>query len=114
MSDKKPYWWPELIDEAFFARLRKDYPENAHMSDEELAEYYEVAGQKYADCWDHVGDARGDWEPLADAYLALRAACKDLLGAVYIGEGKVVAPTAIVPALRKITAAMRFDGDRDE
>jgi hypothetical protein len=30
-----------------------------------------AGGYKYADTWDHLGDARHDYEQLADAYLDL-------------------------------------------
>ena len=72
MSEKGEYWWPELADADYFARMRKDYPEHSHLSDEELGEYFEVRG-KYADTWDHAGDAYNDYEPLADDWFKLRA-----------------------------------------
>lgn len=45
-KNKKPWWYPQLDDG----------------SDE--------GGRKYRVLWDHIGDAYGDYEPLADAYLA--------------------------------------------
>lgn len=69
MSDKK-YWEPVLCDDTYFARLRKDYPENAAMSDSELHDHYNDS-RKYQVLWDHLGDAYSDYEPLADAYLSL-------------------------------------------
>ena len=67
------HWVPVPIDAAYLARLRSDYPEHASESDEELLDYFNEDGGKYATLWDHVGDAHSDYEPLADAYFALRA-----------------------------------------
>lgn len=64
MSDK-PFWYPVLCDEIYYKRLREDYPENAHWSDDELWDYYNE-GNKYSILWDHIGEA---YEPLADAFL---------------------------------------------
>jgi len=72
MSEKKEWWFPVLCDEEHFARLREDYPENAHITDEELHDHYDH-GKKYSTAWDHVGDAYVEYEELADAYLALLA-----------------------------------------
>lgn len=81
---EKPYWFPTLVDKPYFDQLRKDYPDNAHMSDEELHEYY-ANGAKYSTTWDHIGDAYEDFEPLADAFLTLLDACK---AALDVGEIK--------------------------
>lgn len=70
--DDKPWWFPVLCDEEYFARLREDYPNKAHLSDRELQVHFNN-GAKYATLWDHIGDAYGDYEPLADAYLELLA-----------------------------------------
>lgn len=70
----KPYWWPELPDDEWRARLRADYPEKtAGWSDEQLNDHYHVYGWKYTDTWDHLKDARQAYEALADAFLALVA-----------------------------------------
>lgn len=69
----RPYWFPVLCDESYFARLREDYEEDAAMSDEELHEKYND-GLKYQQLWDHTGDAYSDFEPLADDYIKLRSA----------------------------------------
>ena len=63
-------WWePQLIDDAFLARLRKDYPDRAILSDNELLFEFDYGdGRKYATTWDHIGDAYEQFEPLADAY----------------------------------------------
>lgn len=66
----RPYWYPTLCDGAYCARLREDYPDDAHMSDEELCEEYND-GLKYSITWDHAGDAYDEYEPLADAFLEL-------------------------------------------
>jgi hypothetical protein len=69
----RPWWFPELTNEKWLARIRSDYPENAAgKDDDELREEY-ADGWKYADTWDHLGDARGEYEKLADAYLELLA-----------------------------------------
>ena len=67
MSEEKPYWWPVLSDESWCDRLRSEYPEHSDKSDEELRDHF-ADGWKYADVWDHLGDARDDWEGLADAF----------------------------------------------
>lgn len=69
-----PWWWPRLAnDPEYLATFRKDMPETAEgMTDEDLAEYL-GEGWKYADTWDHLGDAREEYEKLADAFLALVA-----------------------------------------
>lgn len=73
MSDNKEWWEPTLTDDAWCERIRKDYPENADLTDSELRDYY-ADDQKYATTWDHVGDAYSQFEALADAYLALKNA----------------------------------------
>ncbi len=70
-----PWWWPERTDEAFFGRLRKDYPEDAHLSDEALREEYDAPG-KYSTTWDNTGDAYDEYEKLADAFLVLIEVCE--------------------------------------
>lgn len=73
MADK-PYWWPELADDAWRARIRSDYPdEAAAMDDDEIDDTYNEGGTKYVDMWDHLGDARESYEQLADAFLRLVA-----------------------------------------
>jgi hypothetical protein len=74
MSDElKPWWFPEITDAAWCDRIRKDYPEDAAgMDDDDIREQY-ANGCKYADLWDHVGDARSQFEALADAYLSMLA-----------------------------------------
>jgi hypothetical protein len=68
-----PYWHPVLSDDKWLARIRADDPEDvAGMSDETIRDEY-AHGLKYADVWDHVGDAREDWEKLADDWNRLRA-----------------------------------------
>jgi hypothetical protein len=70
MSKKRPYWYPTLCDAEYFARLRRDYPEDAHFSDEGLLQHYND-GNKYQILWDHIGDAYDDYELLSDAFLYL-------------------------------------------
>lgn len=71
MSEDRPYWFPKLTDAAWIARVRADYPKDTEgMSDEWVRDTY-AGGHKYADTWDHLGDARHDYEQLADAYLDL-------------------------------------------
>lgn len=79
MSDEKPWWFPELTDAAWVARIRADYPEDTQGLDDDTVRDEYADGMKYADTWDHLGDARGSYEPLADAYLALLAEPDPLL-----------------------------------
>ena len=74
-----PWWYPTKCEEAYFAQLRKDYPEIADMSDEELNEYYNE-GKKYQILWDHIGDAYEEYVPLADAFLKAESRVKELEG----------------------------------
>lgn len=74
---KGDYWIPELADTAYFARLRKDHSDKAAWTDEQLNDYFNENDQKYPTTWDHVGDANDDYEPLADAYFALRERLRD-------------------------------------
>ena len=68
------YWHPVLCDKEHFDRLRRDYPEDTEgMSDEDIHEYYDES-RKYSDVWDNIGDARADWEMLADDWFRLRQA----------------------------------------
>lgn len=68
---ERPCWFPTLMDARWVAGVRADHPkETDGMSDEFLRESYGNGG-KYADTWDHLGDARHDYEKLADAYLEL-------------------------------------------
>ena len=56
--EEKPYWWPEVIGPEWRARLRKDHLEDTiDMDDDALDEYYSE-GWRYADTWEHLGDAR--------------------------------------------------------
>jgi hypothetical protein len=73
----KPYWFPVLTDAAWVARIREDYPDDTDgLSDESIRDQY-ADGCKYADTWDNLGDAREDYEKLADAYLAMLAAAPE-------------------------------------
>ena len=73
MADMKGEWWyPRLVDDAYLKRLRKDYPESAHLADDELRAEYECE-EKYATLWDHIGDAYGEYEKVADRMLELEA-----------------------------------------
>ena len=51
MATRAPWWWPELADD----------DERDH------------TGWRYTDTWDHLGDARSEYEKLADAFLGLVA-----------------------------------------
>lgn len=75
---KKEWWYPEKVDDKYIARLRADYPERAHLSNEELLEYFEVNDNKYAVTWDHLGDAYPEYEELADAYFEVVAQLEEL------------------------------------
>jgi len=74
---EKPYWWPVLADAKWCEILRKHYPDKADWTDEELQEHFNEHDMKYCDVWDHLGDAREDWEQLADNFLALTAWARD-------------------------------------
>ena len=102
MSDK-PYWFPELCDEAYFKRLREDYPDKAEMSDEELHDYYNE-GRKYAVTWDHVGDAYEEYENLADAFLGLVKASGEMLDTM-ANKGRLDDPAWAAP-IRALRAAL--------
>lgn len=79
MKNDKPSWYPVLCDDAYFARLREDYPIKAGWSDEKLHEYFNY-GAKYSTMWDHLGEAYVDYEKLADAFLELEKKFEDLQG----------------------------------
>lgn len=115
MSDKTPYWFPVLCDGDYFARLRSDYPENAHMSDEELHDYYND-GLKYQNLWDHTGDAYSDYEPLADSYLEILAALKGMVQRfeLYAGENDIHAGHHDKALLDKARAAISIAEGADE
>jgi hypothetical protein len=66
----KPWWYPVRCDAQYCEDLRKDYPENASMTDRELIEHYND-GRAFVCVWGTVGEAYGEWERLAEAYLAL-------------------------------------------
>ena len=70
MSKEKPWWFPELVGPELANRLRNDYPNQAHMADDEILSFYDY-DKKYAIMWDNLGDAYSSYETLADAYLAL-------------------------------------------
>lgn len=68
---EKQWWEPELCDSQYFERLRLDYPDKAHLSNEDLHEHFNNS-LKYSITWDHIGDAYDEYENLADAYLELK------------------------------------------
>ena len=71
MADDKPSWWPQLVTPEWRMRIRADYPEDTvGMNDDALDDYY-ADGWRYATTWDHLGDARCDYQELADAFLKL-------------------------------------------
>lgn len=95
-DEKKPWWYPELVDASYLARLREDYPEHAAWGDDELRSHYDCES-RYGVTWDHIGDAYEEYEPLADAYLKaegelveLREAATDVLKSIenYTSENK--------------------------
>jgi hypothetical protein len=70
-NNERPYWFPKLTDAAWIARMRADYPKGTKgMDDDRVRDTY-AEGCKYADTWNNLGDARHDYEQLADAYLDL-------------------------------------------
>ncbi|WP_333846939.1 hypothetical protein [Phaeobacter italicus] len=82
---QKPWWWPEKVDSNYFDRLRDDYPERAHMTNGELEEHFEVEEGCFSDTWDHLGDAREEYEYLADFALEAHDALKGLYDALDSG-----------------------------
>ncbi len=64
----KEHWEPVLADAEYAEHLRKDYADDANMSDEDILFKY-CGFRKYVILWDHVGDAYLDYERLADEYL---------------------------------------------
>ena len=70
-TTEKPWWFPVITDAAWCERIRSDYSEDTDgMDDDDIREQY-ADGCKYADLWDNLGDAREQFEKLADAYLEL-------------------------------------------
>lgn len=70
------HWYPRMADEEHFNELRKDYPDHSHKTDEELNNHFN-RGRKYTVTWDHVGEAYGDYEKLADAFFELQTELKE-------------------------------------
>jgi len=74
MSNDKPWWWPEIIDDDHIARLRADYPETTdNMDDESVLDCFDDGKTKgqFSITWDHLGDAYNEYEKLASAFLRL-------------------------------------------
>ena len=67
-----PWWWPVRADKNWMQRIRDDYPEATGLDDDEIAEKY-ADGWPFADTWDHLGDAREEYQPVAEELLALYA-----------------------------------------
>ncbi len=68
---KRPHWFPVRTDAKWLARIRAEYSEDTEgLSDDAIRDKY-ADGWKYADTWDHLGDARASYEPLADDYITL-------------------------------------------
>lgn len=70
--NEKPWWYPKIVNADYCKRLREDYPESAHMSDDELRTEYDCE-EKYQHCWDHVGEAYKAFEKVADRMIELEA-----------------------------------------
>ena len=74
-TNDEPWWWPVPVTPEWRLRIRADYPEDtAGMCDQTL-DYTYTDGDRYADTWDHLGDARAEYQELADAFLKLVAEC---------------------------------------
>lgn len=70
-SEERPWWWPELTDDAWCEKTRDEYPDSlTELTNDEIREEY-ADGLKYANTWDNVGDAVEEHERLADAFLTL-------------------------------------------
>jgi len=72
-SKENEWWWPVVVDDAYFNQLRSDYPDKAEWSNESLADYFEVEEGGFSDTWDHAGDARDEYAEVAKHMLTLRA-----------------------------------------
>ena len=74
-ANKYDYWHPKITDVAWCKEIREEgYDEDdADLDDEGIRDHY-ADGAKYAVTWDHVGDAKDDWEPMADDWILL---CKE-------------------------------------
>ena len=103
MTDEEtPYWYPTRIDEAWFARIRKDYPEVTRgLSDGEIQVLYAHGCSTYTDVWDHLGDARNDWEKLADAFFALKDELRQALANKQILEAEIGGRNQEIDSLRR-------------
>ena len=67
----KPWWWPQRVDQEWLQRLRQDYPDKKDWSDYSLINYFNDGRTEFSDTWDHLGDARDEYEELAAAFLDL-------------------------------------------
>ena len=75
---ENPWWFPTLTNAEWIAQIRAEYPDDTQeKSDAFIREYY-AGGRKYADTWDNLGEAREEYEKLADAYLELLAKVGDV------------------------------------
>ena len=72
MTEEKPWWWPVLTDEAWCNEMRQEFSEEIEEDDDDETIRGDYAnGMKYANTWDHTGDAAEEHEKLADAFLKL-------------------------------------------
>ena len=69
---EKPWWLPKFeVDEEWIKDARNKYPEDTKgVSDSKVVDMF-YGGDKYADKWEYLCDARESYEALADAYLEL-------------------------------------------
>lgn len=107
MDEVKPWWWPQEINADWYAQLRAHYPERVSgWSDERLLDFYGEGCTEFSDTWDHLGDARAEYEKLARAFLDLVSETgKSPADFVAVKEGfplvhAMVLPTIIQAALQ--------------
>ena len=72
-AEGQEWWWPKLVGKETIERLRRGYPEEERLNDDELLMRFGYEGHKYeaSALWDHVGDAKADYDRLADSHASL-------------------------------------------
>lgn len=71
MDNDEPWWWPTELNAERYDAWRREYPEKADWSDEDLAEYFADGWTQFYDNWGNLGGAREEYEKLARAFLNL-------------------------------------------
>ena len=69
MSEPKPWWWPEPADHTWCECARICYGKDcAGLDDDAIRAKYNF-GRKFLTGWDCIGDARDEYELLAESFL---------------------------------------------